>query len=104
MGGVLSGSSVLITVKIKIAAAPISHLGDIYGTLSSHSKFLHRLLPRPMISTEELSQFIDPLYAMPVEPERGEYFSKAGALGPKLSAAAWRKAPLIVGLVREAVR
>jgi hypothetical protein len=34
-------------------------------------EFPHRLLPGPMISTEELSQFIDPLYAMPLEPKMG---------------------------------
>jgi hypothetical protein len=76
MGVYALRGSVLITVKIKIAAAPISHLGDIYGTLVFALEFPHRLLPGPMISTEELSHFIDPLYAMPLEPEMGRVLFK----------------------------
>jgi hypothetical protein len=44
--GALRGS-VLITVKIKNAAASISHLGDIYGTLSSHSNSHIACFPGP---------------------------------------------------------
>jgi hypothetical protein len=71
--GALQGG-VLITIKIKISAAPISHLRDIYDTLSSHSN--SRKLPGPMISTVELSQFIDPLYAMPLAPEMEQILFK----------------------------
>jgi hypothetical protein len=34
------------------------------------------LASKPMISTVELSPFIDPLYAMPLEPEMGRILFK----------------------------
>jgi DNA-binding CsgD family transcriptional regulator len=37
-------------------------------------KFPHRLLPRPMISTEELSELLATLYAAPLQPDKWQIF------------------------------
>jgi hypothetical protein len=43
---------------------------DLWQTVFA-LEFTLRLLPGPMISTAELSQYIDALYAMLLEPEMG---------------------------------